>query len=291
MIKTTITKKCVNCDIEFSYRNTKRNANRTFCSSICARKHTGQNNKNRSHSEESRQKISDSVAGINNPFYGKKHSELALAIMSEKRKQSILKKLKYTNVDNFQRSIINGLMISDGSISENSGGHSARLTLGFKYKETLERIIQDLPFVRFSKIIETKRIRLINECTSYHCKSLSYVDFMETHNRWYTNGIKHIDKLIVINAVFLYWWYICDGYITKYGACLCTESFNDSDLEWIVKKLSEISIESKITKTKRILISRKSTLSLFDMIKDNDITIQKEYLYKFQIKWKIKEEH
>jgi len=291
MIKTTITKKCVNCDIEFSYRNTKKNANRTFCSSICARKHTGQNNKNRSHSEESRQKISDSVAGINNPFYGKKHSELALAIMSEKRKQSILKKLKYTNVDNFQRSIINGLMISDGSISENSGGHSARLTLGFKYKETLERIIQDLPFVRFSKIIETKRIRLINECTSYHCKSLSYVDFAETHNRWYTNGIKHIDKLIVINALFLYWWYICDGYITKYGACLCTESFNDNDLEWIVKKLSEISIESKITKTKRILISRKSTLSLFDMIKDSDITIQKEYLYKFQIKWKIKEEH
>ena len=210
--------------------------------------------------------------------------------MSEKRKQSILKKLKYTNADNFQKSIINGLMISDGSISENSGGYSARLTLGFKYKETLDRIIRDLPSVKFSKIIETKRIRLINECTSYHCKSLSYVDFMETYNKWYTNGIKHIDKSIVINTLFLYWWYICDGYITKYGACLCTESFNDSDLEWIVKKLSEISIESKITERKRILISRKSTLMLFDMVKNSNITIQNEYLYKFQIEWKIKEE-
>ncbi len=291
MIKTITTKKCVNCDIEFSYRNIKRNKNRTFCSSVCASKHTGKNNKNRSHSEESRQKISDAVTGINNPFYGKRHSELALNIMSEKRKLSTLKKLKYTNVDDFQRSIINGLMISDGSISENSGGYSARLTLGFKYKETLDRIIHDLQSVKFSKIIETKRVRLINECTSYHCKSLSYVDLMETYDKWYTNGVKHIDRSIVINIIFLYWWYICDGYITKYGACLCTESFNDSDLEWITKKLSEISIESKITKTKRILISRKSTLSLFDMIRDSDITIQKEYLYKFQIKWKIKEEH
>jgi len=291
MIKTTTTKKCVNCDIEFSYRNIKRNANRTFCSSSCVSKHTGQNNKNRSHSKESRQKISDAVAGINNPFYDKKHSELALNIMSEKRKQSTLKKLKYTNIDDFQRSIINGLMISDGSISENAGGYSARLTLGFKYKETLDRILHDLQSVRFSKITETKRVRLINECTSYHCKSLSYVDFIETHNRWYTNGVKHIDKSIVINTLFLYWWYICDGYITKYGACLCTESFNDNDLEWIIKKLSEISIESKVTKTKRILISRKSTLSLFDMISNSDIAIQKEYLYKFKIKWKIKEEH
>jgi hypothetical protein len=194
MIKTTTTKKCANCDIEFSYRNIKRNINRTFCSSTCASKHTGQNNKNMGHSEESRQKISDAVAGINNPFYGKKHSKLTLNIMSEKRKESTLKKLKCTNIDDFQRSIINGLMISDGSISKNSGEYSARLTLGFKYKETLDRIIHDLRSVGFSKITETKRVRLINECTSYHCKSLSYVDFMETYDRWYTNGTKHIDK-------------------------------------------------------------------------------------------------
>ena len=188
MMKSTTTKKCVNCDIEFSYRNIKRNVNRTFCSSACASKHTGKNNKNRNLSEESRQKISGALMGINNPFYGKKHSKLTLDIMSEKRKQSALKNLKYTNIDDFQKSIIDGLMISDGSISKNSGGYSARLTLGFKYKETLDRIIHDLQSIEFSKITETKRTRLVNECTSYHSKSLSYVDFMETYDRWYING-------------------------------------------------------------------------------------------------------
>jgi hypothetical protein len=291
MIKTIITRKCIKCDTEFSYRNTKKNSNRGFCSSLCARKNNGENNKNRRHSEEARKKISESISGINNPFYGKKHTGSALVIMSEKRKRSTQSRLKYTNADDIQRSVMNGLLISDGSISKNPGGYSARLTLGFQYKETLDRISHDLSSVRFGKIIETKRTRLINECTSYHCKSLSYADFTETYHRWYINGIKHIDKSISIDPTFLYWWYICDGYITKYGACLCTESFNDKDLEWIAKKLSEISIESKITKRKRILISRKSTLSLFNMIRDNNITIQKEYLYKFQIKWKIEEEH
>lgn len=291
MIKSTITKKCAKCDLEFTYRDTKRNSKRMFCSSLCAKKQTGQNNKNRKHSQESKQKISDKVSNINNPFHGKKHSNETLDVMSAKRKQSAIKKLKFTNLDGWQKSIMNGLMISDGSISKNSGNFSARLTLGFKYKETVNRIISDLYPVKFSKILETKRIRSINECTSYHCKSLSYADLLEMYNRWYINGIKHIDRSIIFDPLFIYWWYICDGYITKYGACLCTESFNRDDLKWITERFSDILIESKITKRNRILISRDSTIKLFNIINKGNIIKQKEYLYKFQIKWKIKEEH
>jgi len=291
MIKSSTTKNCVECNREFTYRNIKRNSKRMFCSSVCSKKHTGKNNKNRIHSKETKQKISDSLLGTNNPFYGKKHCKLTLDLISSKRKESTIKKLKFSNFDNDQKSIVNGLMISDGSISKNSGGYSARLTLGFKYKETIDRIISDLQQIKFGKITETKRIRSINECKSYHCKSLSYSDFSEMYDKWYTNRTKHIDRSIIFDPIFLYWWYICDGYITNSGACLCTESFNDDDLKWITERFSEISIKSKITKRKRILISRDSTIHLFKLINNSNIIIQKEYLYKFQIKWKIKEEH
>jgi hypothetical protein len=242
-------------------------------------------NKGKKMSLETREKISIKTTGKNNPFYGKKHKENTIELISHKRIKSAKQKIKYTGISTDQISILEGILISDGSLNSPVNSFSTRLTLGFKYKETLERIIKDLNPIQFSKIYESKRIRLVNEITGYHCKSLSYGDLTEFKNRWYYNGIKRIDLSVKINPNFLYWWYVCDGYMTKYGMCLCTESFTENDILFIIQKLKEHSIDSKMLKRKRILISRKSTIDILGMIELENIEIQKEYSYKFKIKW------
>jgi hypothetical protein len=291
MKKREIVKECILCSIDFSYKDTKRNSKRIFCSSYCAIKSNGMRNKGKKMSLETKKKISIKTTGENNPFYGKKHKKDTIELIKNKRIKSAKERIKYTGIPIDQISILEGILISDGSLNNPRNSFSTRLTLGFKYKETLERIIKDLNHIQFGKISVSKRIRLVNEITGYHCKSLSYGDLTEFKNRWYVNGIKRIDLSVKINPKFLYWWYICDGYMTKYGMCLCTESFTENDILSIIEKLKDYSIDSKMLKRKRILISRKSTIDIFRMIELERIEIQKEYLHKFEIKWEIKKEH
>lgn len=53
----------------------KRSYNKRFCSTICATKNNGFNNKGRKHTEQLKISMSIKNSGINNPFYGKSHSD------------------------------------------------------------------------------------------------------------------------------------------------------------------------------------------------------------------------
>ena len=64
---------CHECGIEFECKDTKRNANRRFCSHICAITNSGKRNKGRSFSEQVN--LSKGRSGKDNGFYGRVHSE------------------------------------------------------------------------------------------------------------------------------------------------------------------------------------------------------------------------
>ncbi len=82
-----IEKFCLECGSSFSIKGrNKAKLKRAFCSSLCAKRRNGKNNKGRTHTHEWKQKMSILNSGENNAFYGKKHSDDTKKQFSVKRK-------------------------------------------------------------------------------------------------------------------------------------------------------------------------------------------------------------
>lgn len=86
MIKTFTIKTCSLCSKEFIVRDTKRQLIRNFCSRKCGATFNGISNKGRLLKEETKKKISDSLSGEKNHFYGKKHSQETRTKISKAKK-------------------------------------------------------------------------------------------------------------------------------------------------------------------------------------------------------------
>lgn len=281
------TKKCEYCEKMFDINlDNKQSKNRRFCSISCSSKiiNKGKNN-GKKRTIEFKENLSNRYLGDGNPFYGKKHKKESITKMS-KSSQWDEDKFKYCNMSKTEKEIFDGILISDGSLSKSR--ISARLTFGFKYLETINRIIDDLKSIKFLKPWKYNYFdsRTNNEYINYFTKSNSYRDLLYEYNRWYKNGIKNIPNDLEITPLLSYWWFICDGYILKDNVYLCTDSFNADDLKIIQLKFKELNFNVSITKNNRIFFKKESSLNFLKWI-STDINIQNEYLYKWNIKNKI----
>ena len=283
-MKTIEIRKCELCSNDFEVNiNNKRSNKQRFCSGICAKRYNGLNNKGKKRTEKYKKEMSLKNSGINNPFYGKKHTQDSISKMS-KSSQWNETKYKYCNMTENEKEIFDGIMISDGSLTKSR--ISARLTLGFKYLETIERIITDLPSINFSKpwkYISKSDKRTSKSYINFFTKSNSYRDLLFEYNRWYKNGIKIIPSDVKITSLMCYWWYVCDGFILDNNVYLCTDSFNKDDLIIILNKLNKLNFKITIRSNNRLFFTKQSSIDFIDYISDN-INIQKEYLYKWNIK-------
>lgn len=283
MKRKIVSKKCELCDSIFEVNinsKSKRILNKRFCSSYCARKFNGLNNKNKKRTEEYKIELSKRISGCNNPFFNKKHTEASKKIIGEKNtwNQEDFTIIEFSRV---QKDIFDGIMISDGSL-EKPSRISSRLTLGFKFKETLERIMSDLRNMRFCPIYKYEYFekRNGNKIINYFSKSHFSNTLLHEYNRWYKNGVKIIPSDICLSPSFCYWWFVMDGYLSKNSINLCTESFEINDLLFVQAEFEKIDIICSITKRKRLTFDAKETLKFFNYIKE--IEIQKEYEYKFK---------
>ncbi len=271
--------KCKNCGREFKPTRRKK----LFCERLCSVTYLGKNNINRKLSDETKSKIGRSVSGEKNGFFGKTHTENSILLARETRKTNYYKNAKYANLSDECLSIINGLLISDGSLTKSR--YSSRLTFGFKFRETNERIIRDLSLfnisINYINRVDKKDNRTGNEYCSYFSKSLSYANLMELRNKWYPFGKKRIPEDIKFTSIFLYWWFICDGFKKGKGICFCTESFENDDLEFLRKKFNQIGIKCTIHRNNRIYLDQKNKEIFYRIILENNIEIQNEYVYKF----------
>ena len=267
---------------EININNKKSNIKR-FCSSTCAKKHNGLNNKGKKRSDDCKKLMSLNRLGENNYFYGKKHSKSSIEKMSISS-QWLDDKYKFCNMTDIEKEIFDGIMISDGSLSKSR--ISARLTLGFKYIETIERIINDLPSINFLKPWNSKTFNKIQNKTYSHSftKSNSYRDLLFEYERWYKNNKKIIPLDFKFTKISFYWWYVCDGYISsRNNVYFCTDCFDNEYLIFISNKITEFGFKNNITSRKRIRLFKKDSKEFLDWI-SSDIEIQKEYLYKWKIK-------
>ncbi len=282
MIKELVKKECELCKKEFEINirsKSKRILNKRFCSGTCAKKFNGINNRGKKRTEEYKKELSERSKGEGNPFYGKKHTTESKSLIGNANQWSE-EDYVYVNFTQEQKEIFDGIMISDGHLS--SSRISARITLGFKYKETIERIINDLDCLNFSEIYKYDFISKINGniLPNYFTKSNFNATLLSEYNRWYHDGVKVIPKDIILTPLFCYWWFVMDGYINKKSIRLCTECFNNEDLLFIVECFNEINLfpklkDRKITHEvrKRLTFNTKETIKFFYYIKD--IKIQK----------------
>jgi hypothetical protein len=270
MIKT-----CEECSSIFSVNEfNKRNKSKRFCGRKCSGKFNGKTNIGRNHSENTKLILSEKNKGEKNHFYGKKHSKKTINLL----KQKLLWKedrYKYSNLSTIENEILDGIMLSDGCLSEHTR-ISSRLTFGFKYYEMVELISNSLSNLKFSLPYLDKN----TNC--WHSKSKSFHDLLYEHNRWYLEKRKIVPKDIKITSISCYWWYIGDGYLSKDCAFLCTDSFTKDENLFLIKKLKKCGFESKLSTRNRIYFSKKESIRFLNWLK-NDNNIINVYKYKWNL--------
>ena len=266
---------CEQCKKHFNVNEKlKVERNKRFCSSFCSKQHTGLKNKGRKHSEKVNK--TKGLVGELNPMFGKTHSDELKKQITKTKLETNKKNVKNCNLTNIEKEILDGIMISDGCLTSTTS-ISARLSLGFKYNETLEDIKKVLPSIIFGNT------NVVNNGSSFHNKSKMYGDLLTENIRWYINGKKIIPKDIKITNTMCYWWFIGDGYNSNNNVYLCTDSFTNNENLLLIDKLNEIGFKCSLTSKNRIRFYKKDSIEFLKWITPIE-GIHKQYEYKWKLK-------
>lgn len=281
LIRDPIDKICALCGQQFNilYTKNKRKLSRRFCSRSCSTKSSAPNRPPRS--EEFKRRLSLKMSGSGNHFYGKRHTNETKKILSKSNQRKPEDFVKFDFKSQYEVDVFNGIMISDGSISAPTRT-SARFTLGFKYKNTILRIIKDLSSIRFGKIYDYNFLSKSagSILTNYFVKSFSYYTFIDYYNIWYKDKNKIIPQNIKFTKLMCYWWYVCDGYkLSKNTISLCTDSFDKNSIDYAIQEFSNYDLITTLNKRNRLVFDKDNTNKFINYIKD--IKRQEEYDYKF----------
>jgi len=269
-------KKCKLCNKNFSYNDRlKRERDKMFCCSFCAKSHSGQQNKGRKRSNAVKQHLSEINKGSKNPFYGKKHSKESLDKLS-KNSQWGQSKFKFCNLSDKEKQILDGLMLSDGCLSETSR-ISARFTFGFKYEETVNEIYKNFSSLTFSPTWKSFK----TGC--YHSKSHFFRDLLFENSRWYFNNKKIVPKDIELSSLTCYWWFIGDGFCSNGNVFLCTDSFSKDENLFLIEKLKKLGYGGvSLQSTNRIRFYKKDSIRFLNWIIPSEEKILEVYKYKWR---------
>jgi hypothetical protein len=185
-----------------------------------------------------------------------------------------------------EKSIFDGLMLSDGNLSKTF--KNARFSLTSKYKSFIEATINNLPSISWGSTSE-KDIYDKRTNKFYHsCRARSHVSEWLTvqYERWYPCGVKVVPKDIIINKDSFEWWYIGDGHLCRKKTrpnyrriIMATDSFNKNDKTFLKDKLinflgNDVYIENERT----IVIAKDSLVKIAKMLKNPEII---DYAYKY----------
>jgi transposase-like protein len=145
-----------------------------------------------------------------------------------------------------EHQILDGLIISD--IHLESSVFQSRASFGVKHLEFAEAIISH------TSTLNWRKLKYNQSSLGWYCKTPYCTNLHDQRQRWYPNGIKIVPKDIKITPTMMLWWYLGDGYKTKYGAVLCTDSFIKNDNKRLANLISQEGIPCHWTPRNRIRI-------------------------------------
>lgn len=173
-------------------------------------------------------------------------------------------------------SILEGSLISDGSILKAKNNVNYQFKHSCKYFEYVNYIHQSLSFTTNVYSMKTRDIHTL-------CSQFSYV-FTELRQKWYKDGTKIIPKSLNITPVLLLHWYLGDGNLNnKHGITLCTDCFSEADIQDVIFNINQkYNLQAYYRpKSKRIIIPNKY---VFEFLK----LIGKPPVYCYNYKWDTK---
>lgn len=134
-------------------------------------------------------------------------------------------------------SYLDGLLISDGSITKPNG-----CSVCASYRQHCVKL-QWLKTINKNFSIQGIKSRIDCEIENkiWNLRTLHYDQLAITRMRWYPHGHKIIPKDLEITPCFIKNWIYGDGSlggIYKKTLTLATDSFHEDDVDWIIQKLN-----------------------------------------------------
>lgn len=164
------------------------------------------------------------------------------------------------------REILEGLLLSDGSLSLSKSGKTASLRmeqrpdrrewLRFLQAEgqrlglqlCVDQVLHRPSYIGERRLPGGKYLAL---------RSLNYVELADQRRRWYPNGKKQVPLDLVLTPTTLLHWFCGDGKggDAKGTLGLCTDSFSQRDVEFLIERLKE-DLDISATKLRQGTTSR-----------------------------------
>lgn len=194
-----------------------------------------------------------------------------------------LRQANHCNLSEKAKQWIDGDLLSDGHLQ--SSKYSARFMYGSRYKQYVNYMSNMLDSFgikqsgRIIREIDKKRGNI-----SYKYTSLTYVELLPIHKRWYPNGRKIVPKDIKLTPLVCRQELIGDGSLIHSKGKrpyieLATCAFSAFDTNWLVEQLNRLGFKStRMPSKNRVRISSHSTRDFLDYIGNSPV---KCYDYKF----------
>lgn len=206
-------------------------------------------------------------------------------------------KLPKSNLSDYEKQIIDGCLLSDGSVFCKNERSTANFSFTSIHKNFIDHIQSILPLLSFRTRhrINGKRNfhgKEYNCSDSYELISNADKSLNEFRKLWYPNGIKIIPRNLILSPITIKYWFYGDGstsYI-KYKdknryirISFCTNGFTIDDCEFLVSKLEECGLKFSIYLSRKqpmlVALKTKIILDFFDYIGDCNVSC-------FNYKWK-----
>lgn len=188
-----------------------------------------------------------------------------------------------------------GSMLGDASILRRNRQTLQSLAYYSKTNINYDHIVYANNYFYSDRTVESRIEEFINnsgnQCFRYTTLSSYTID--ELHKKWYIDYIKIVPKDFIMTPGILLNWFMDDGTTVfkkgrngKFDLLLCSESFTQSDNEFLIELLKEVDIEAVLAYNgkgygHRLRIRQKSICNFFDYIGDCPIESMK-------YKWKLK---
>ena len=162
--------------------------------------------------------------------------------------------------------IMNGLLLSDGCLQYRNDSLNACFTQSCKHKEYLKYLQDILSFpckIASYNYIDKRWLKRIytNQLTTKQSKL-----FSDLHKKWYLKNKKEVPSDLRLTPTSLLHWFLGDGYENKTSINLCTESFSDDSIQYLLAELKKINIVANCTTRRRIYVSNKYHLEFLKII-------------------------
>ena len=202
----------------------------------------------------------------------------------------------YLAQDPLMKEVIDGLLISDASISHDKKAQYHRFSMSSSQEEFIKfssSFIKELaPYLYDREALGKSRGNKGYEKKRFSFSTASHPSISKERIRWYRDGKKIIPKDIRITPMMLKMWYYGDGSIVtnkNSNTCvvrLSTDGFDTKDIEFLVEQLDlQAGIKSK-NSDGRIKLKTESIPTFFNFIgRKSDLEC---YSYKFDVdEWRF----